>query len=134
MRLGQKVIDRYGEFRRTFGGTAETAHAGRNDQILANREGRPYPGSSWHVSHPDHGVLRRILSPRIYPDPRDVFTTTLLDAPREIFRYLGQPFASTEGHILIRVEPGGARYRVLILDDSNESHQIVAVHGPYESR
>jgi beta-lactamase superfamily II metal-dependent hydrolase len=88
---------------------------------------------AWHATHPDHGVLRRVLSTRIYPGPRDIFTTTLLDAPRAIFSYLGEPFQSTEGHIVVRVAPGGASYRVFILEDRDESRRILAVHGPYNS-
>jgi beta-lactamase superfamily II metal-dependent hydrolase len=89
---------------------------------------------AWHATHPDHGVLRRLLSTRIYPGPRDLFATTLLDAPRAIFSYLGQSFQSTEGHILIRVAPGGGSYSAVILDDRDEAHRIIAIHGPYDSR
>jgi hypothetical protein len=89
---------------------------------------------AWHATHPDHGVLRRVLSTRIYPGPRDIFTTTLLDAPRAIFSYLGEPFRSTEGHIVVRVAPGGASYRVIVLNDGDEARRILAVFGPYESR
>jgi beta-lactamase superfamily II metal-dependent hydrolase len=86
---------------------------------------------AWHATHPDHGVLRRLLSTRIYPGPRDLFTTTLLEAPRTIFSYLGQPFKSTEGHIVIRVAPGGRTYSVLILDDRDESYRVTGIAGPY---
>jgi hypothetical protein len=41
---------------------------------------------------------------------------------------------SDRGHIVIRVEPGGDRYHVIILDDSAETYQVTAIHGPYESR
>jgi LmbE family N-acetylglucosaminyl deacetylase len=88
---------------------------------------------AWHATHPDHGVLRRLLSDRVAPGPRDLFTTTLLAAPQAIFSYLGQPFKSTEGHIVIRVAPGGDSYKVFILDDTNESHLITAIFGPYSS-
>src|SRR5271166_5841917 len=69
---------------------------------------------AWHASHPDHGVLRRLLSASSRPD---LFITSLLDAPRAIFNYLGPVFKSTEGHIVIRVSAGGATYHVVILDD-----------------
>ena len=41
---------------------------------------------------------------------------------------------SDQGHILVRVEPGGAQYTVIILDDRAESFIVKAVHGPYTSR
>jgi LmbE family N-acetylglucosaminyl deacetylase len=88
---------------------------------------------AWHASHPDHGVLRRLLSPRIYP-PADLFTTTFLDAPKAVMSYLREPFNSAEGHILVRVEVGGAAYRVYILDDRSPAHPVTGVFGPYTSR
>ena len=89
---------------------------------------------AWHATHPDHSVLRRVLSTRIYPGPRDLFITELLDAPRAIFSYLGEPFKSTRGHIAIRVTDGGARYSVFILEDRDDLRRIIAVHGPYRSQ
>jgi len=42
--------------------------------------------------------------------------------------------ASGHGHVVVRVEPGGERYRVVVLDDTTESYRITSVHGPYASR
>jgi hypothetical protein len=42
--------------------------------------------------------------------------------------------ASNQGHVLVRVEPGGARYRVMVIDDSREDGAVLSIHGPYESR
>ena len=39
--------------------------------------------------------------------------------------------ASSHGHVVVRVEPGGARYWVLVLDDMAETYKILSVHGPY---
>jgi beta-lactamase superfamily II metal-dependent hydrolase len=103
-----------------------------NDFFIETLRPRVVVIPAWHASHPDHGVLRRLLSDA--GGPRDLFITTLLDAPRAIFRYLGEPFKSTEGHIVIRVAPGGGSYTVVILDDKSEAHPITAIHGPYESR
>jgi hypothetical protein len=88
---------------------------------------------AWHATHPDHGVVRRLLSTRIYPGPRDIFSTTLLEAPRTILSYLGQPFKSSEGHIVIRVTPGGSTYNVFILNDEDESYRVTGTSGPYSS-
>jgi hypothetical protein len=41
--------------------------------------------------------------------------------------------ASSQGHVVIRVAPGGAAYQVFTLDDSSESHQVKSVFGPYPS-
>lgn len=89
---------------------------------------------AWHASHPDHGVLRRLRSPRLGFPPPDLFITSLLAAPRAVFGYLGNAFKSTEGHIVIRVAPGGGTYSVFILDDEQEDPFVKAIHGPYPSR
>ena len=41
--------------------------------------------------------------------------------------------ASDHGHVVVRVEPGGARYWVIVLDDTSESYKVRSVHGPYTS-
>jgi hypothetical protein len=41
---------------------------------------------------------------------------------------------SSQGHVVLRVQPGGESFRVIILDDSVEQFHVKAVHGPYESR
>ncbi len=85
------------------------------------------------AGHPDRFVFGRIISTRLYPGPRDVFSVTTQLATRQVVVALTQ-LASEQGHIVIRVDDGGARYRVIILDDSDETDTIKAVHGPYEAR
>jgi len=41
---------------------------------------------------------------------------------------------SAQGHIVVRVDPGGETFRVIVLDDSAESYKVKSVHGPYKSR
>ena len=57
-----------------------------------------------------------------------------MDATRVVIGDSLNALKSTQGHIVVRVEPGGASYRVIILDDSAETYRVTAVHGPYESR
>lgn len=88
----------------------------------------------WSSNHPGEDVLDRMYSTRIYPGPRDVFATNMLEANRLV---IGPPLdrlKSIQGHILVRVDPGGDTFRVIILDDSSESFAVKAVHGPYRSR
>ncbi len=86
------------------------------------------------LSHPDATALRNMLSRYIYTGDRDIFTTHLFDVNRVVLgeRLVGQ-MKSTQGHIVIRVHPGGDSYHVLILDDTTESFIVKQVHGPYES-
>jgi beta-lactamase superfamily II metal-dependent hydrolase len=86
---------------------------------------------AWSPSHPSHSSIARMRSQRIYPGPRDVFATNVLDATRVVIGGGIDSMRSQQGHIVIRVEPGGARYWVFILDDAAESFRITAIHGPY---
>ena len=42
--------------------------------------------------------------------------------------------ASDHGHIVLRVAPVGGSYRVVIVDDTSESHLVTKTFGPYTSR
>ncbi len=86
------------------------------------------------AGHPDRWVHNRLYSERLYPGPRDVFSLTLQQATKQVVGAPLERLSSHRGHILIRVDEGGARYRVLILDDTSEANTVTAVHGPYDSR
>ena len=88
----------------------------------------------WSSDHPGHDVLDRMYSERLYPGPRDVFATNMLEANRVVIGPLLDRLKSAQGHIVVRVEPGGETYRVIILDDSAESYVVKAIHGPYQAR
>lgn len=88
----------------------------------------------WSADHPGHDVLERMYSERLYPGPRDVFATNMLEANRLVIGPLLDRLKSAQGHIVVRVDPGGETFRVLILDDSAENFRVKAVHGPYRSR
>jgi hypothetical protein len=85
--------------------------------------------------HPGHEVLRRITSTYLYPGPRDLFATNMLEANKNVIGpALEHAYKSLDGHILVRVLPGGKSYYVIILNDENEENEIWAVHGPYETK
>lgn len=88
---------------------------------------------AWAATHPSPDVLKRLLARRVYPEPRDVFVTTFRDETRATTGARADQVASAHGHIVVRVEPGGARYWVLVLDDTAESYRITSVRGPYAS-
>jgi beta-lactamase superfamily II metal-dependent hydrolase len=103
--------------------------------------------STYAASQPSPGVMRRLLSERIYPGPRDIFMTNS-DWPgrrAHMVKLFGEAetawvwerilqSASRQGHVVVRVEPGGAHYQVIVIDDSRAEGNILSVHGPYPSR
>ncbi|MGA1147464.1 MAG: hypothetical protein ACO3YU_10775, partial [Candidatus Nanopelagicales bacterium] len=84
--------------------------------------------------HPGHDVLDRMLSTRLYPGDRDVLATNMSQANRDVIGPLLDRLISNQGHIVIRVEPGGKTYRAIVLEDADETMNVKAVFGPYESR
>lgn len=96
---------------------------------------RVWVQQSWSSDHPGDDVLRRITSTNLYPGKRDLFTTSMLEANRLVIGdRIDQVYGSTQGHILVRVAPGGESYQVIILDDSNDERKVTAIFGPYQSR
>ncbi len=88
----------------------------------------------WSSDHPGNDVLVRMYAKALYPGERDVLATNMTTANKNVIGPLLDQLMSDQGHIVVRVAPGGASYRVIILDDSDESMRVKAVHGPYQSR
>jgi beta-lactamase superfamily II metal-dependent hydrolase len=88
----------------------------------------------WSSDHPGHDVLDRMLSRRLYPGDRDVLATNMSRANKDVIGALLDRLASDQGHIVVRVEPGGGEYRAIILEDADESMRVKTVLGPYQSR
>jgi beta-lactamase superfamily II metal-dependent hydrolase len=87
----------------------------------------------WSVDHPGHDVLDRMYSTRLYPGPRDVFATNMLEPNKLVIGPLLDRLASSQGHIVIRVAPGGASYHVIVLDDAAETYRVTRFFGPFMS-
>lgn len=88
---------------------------------------------AWAPSHPGSIVLSRMFNQGIYPGPRDIFSTNVM---RETHVVIGDGIdrmKSRQGHIVVRVHPGGDHFMIYTVDDSSESHKITAIHGPYTS-
>jgi beta-lactamase superfamily II metal-dependent hydrolase len=126
-------------------------HHGTNDSanayFLSVLQPRIHILSTYASSQPSPGVMRRMTSERIYPGPRDIFiTNSHWQGRREhMVKLFGEAetvwlleqidrTAANQGHVLVRVEPGGARYQVIVIDDRDDSGNVRSVHGPYDGR
>lgn len=120
---------------------------GANVFFLSVLQPRIHILSTYASSQPGPDLLRRLLSEKIYPGPRKVFmTNTHWPGRREhMVKLYGEKetawlieqfgkIAGTQGHVLVRVEPGGARYRVIVIDDTKVDGAVLSVHGPYVAR
>ena len=104
-----------------------------NEFYVRTRRPRVMVHQVWSADQPGHSVLRRLTSTCLYPDPRDLFATDMLEATRIVIGDLiDRAYQSLHGHVVVRVESGG-RYGMIVLDDSEENCPVKAVYGPYES-
>lgn len=89
----------------------------------------------WTADHPGHETLIRIMSPYLYTAHRDLFATNMMEANELVIGPLvRQSYKSLQGHIVVRVLPGGKSYYIIILDDSRAGMPVKAVFGPYLSK
>jgi beta-lactamase superfamily II metal-dependent hydrolase len=89
---------------------------------------------SWSSDHPGEEVLRRITSPSLYPGGRDIYATCLCEANKTVIGPATEKaYTSSQGHVIIRVYPGGDNYSVFVADDSAPGCRITLVKD-YRSR
>ncbi len=89
----------------------------------------------WTADHPGHETLIRATSPLLYSGNRDLFATNMMQANKDVIGPLvDRAYKSTQGHIVVRILPGGEKYYVIILDDSTRTRLVKQVFGPYTSK
>lgn len=86
---------------------------------------------AWYVDHPATWLLRRMFSRELYPGDRDVFTTCTMQENRVYNNQFNAKMKSFDGHVIVRVAPGGETFRIVVTDNSDNSDRIKLVAGPY---
>ncbi|MBC7828272.1 MAG: hypothetical protein H7122_11045 [Chitinophagaceae bacterium] len=105
-----------------------------NEFMVKTLRPRVWIEQVWSSDHPGHEVLIRATTPFLYEGPRDIFATNMLQPNKDVIGSLiDRSYKSQQGHILVRVAPGGGSYYVIILDDSVETLKVKEVFGPYET-
>lgn len=114
---------------------AVTPHHGMFDATGANMARTLSPRiwviPAWHAAHPSLSTLDRLFNPRLYPGPRDVFATGLDQATAAASPWLMGRLASRNGHVVVRVAPGGRTYRIVVTDNADERDRVKAIFGPF---
>jgi hypothetical protein len=88
---------------------------------------------SWSPTHPSQDALKRMMAPRLYPGPHDIFATLLRLPTKASIGSRADQLRADHGHIVVRVAPAGDSYRVYVLDDTTEARTLQGVFGPYAS-
>ena len=84
----------------------------------------------WRDVQPNAATLGRMFAAS--PQAK-IFTTNLASSNEtNIAAYLSS-LISTQGHVVIRVAPGGLKYYIFVLNDNNELYKVKIKCGPYLS-
>lgn len=106
-----------------------------NENILRNLAPRVMVQQNWLSPQPGEDVVVRMASKGLYPGPRDVFSTGMAPETRTaIGPIMDSIYKSYNGHVVIRVAPGGDQYDVYILNDADKRREVVKHFGPYQSK
>jgi beta-lactamase superfamily II metal-dependent hydrolase len=119
--------------------------AGPVDVVVANHHGyvdatgpgfvaalkpRCFVINAWDSSHPSASSMNNMLSRDLYPGDRDIFATAMKPETKIAIRQLSQ-LKSDNGHVVVRVRPGGNEYEVLVTSNADESDTVWKKFGPY---
>jgi Metallo-beta-lactamase superfamily len=90
---------------------------------------RAYVINGWDSAHPSMTSLDNMLSRRLYPDDRMIFSTATKPEAAIALKRMSD-VTSQNGHIIIHVPPGGKSFNIFIRDSSMDEGPILAKYGP----
>jgi len=90
--------------------------------------------SSWHALHPGPSTLDRLFNGRLHLVEPRVFVTGLDPSTEAASPWLTNRLASRQGHVIVRVAPGGDRFEIVVTDNADEADRVIAVFGPYATQ
>lgn len=106
-----------------------------NDSFISSVRPQVFVIQVWNVRHMSLNVFQSLFSQSIYPGKRDVFLTNI---PEGTKTYYGESdlnkITGKDGHVVIKVDPGGNQYKVISLKTEDESFIIKSVSGPFQCR
>lgn len=102
------------------------------DTWMENTAPQVIVSQSFYKKQPDIGRLTDILSDKYYVGRKSVFLTNVHDETLKESADVIAGCTAYQGHVVLRVSPGGNEFYVYLLDDSDFSYNVKSVHGPYK--
>lgn len=114
-------------------------HHGNRDSMsnyfVRSVRAKVWIGQGWSANHPGDDVLRRLMSPSLYPGDRLLFSTNVAAANRTVIGdNVDNFFDAQQGHIVVRVAKGGTNYKIFVLDHMDKKRRIIKTFGPFDAR
>ena len=103
-------------------------------EFLAALKSRVLVVPAWAPTHPSPDALKRMMNTRYYAGPRDIFVLALREPMKHAIGARAGQVASALGHVVVRVAPGGASYRVFVLDATSPARPVTKTFGPYDAQ
>ena len=97
-----------------------------NPRVIVNQ--------NFYTKQPDATLVKDIMDSKNKFWVKDFFTTNLHPYYHIVNKEAVDKMNGYDGHIVIRVAPGGSQFNVYMLDDTNFEYKVKSVHGPYNSK
>ena len=93
---------------------------------------------SFYSTQPHAGILGNIMNGTFSTHPyvwtKDLFTTNVHAGSLASDAKLFSGITGYNGHVVVRVAPGGGEYYVYMLEDNDFEYKVTSIHGPYASK
>ena len=90
---------------------------------------------SWCSDQPGQEVFYRLSTLKSDKTKADIFATYIHDETKVTYgNWFVNGYKSMEGHVVIRVMPGGKEFYVFVLDDNSPDLKVKMKFGPYQSK
>jgi hypothetical protein len=89
---------------------------------------------NFYTKQPDATLVKDIMGNKNKFWVKDFFTTNLHPQYHVANKDAVDKMTGSEGHIVIRVAPGGGEFYVYMLDDNDLIFKVKSIHGPYKSK
>ena len=89
---------------------------------------------TWKDIHPNHATVKRFF--KASPELK-FFATNLTEGAKTLLTENGvdwTKFAGTQGHVVVKVAPGGNEYKILILNDDDQEYRIKSISETYQAK
>jgi len=106
-----------------------------NDFFVKTLDPKVVVQQLWCSDHPGQEVYQRLIYKEKNAEGRVILSTNM--HPETLVTYgpwFKDNYQSTQGHIVVRVSPGGKEYIVYVLDDRNQDGVVKGVFGPFVSK
>lgn len=122
-----KVVKKVEVMKASHHGTANT----NGKEILAALKPDAIIVPVWRNVQPNPETIKRMYTAN---SNCNIFTTNLTDDNKVTLGDYVSKFKGTQGHVVVRVHPGGKKYYIYVLGDDDLNRTVKKIYGPYNCK